>query len=108
MKNFAEWIKNFEDVFPQEPININNPENKQTMIRVEKWNKYTKKLDGGDIVFFNTWEEAKKWMEEDYFINSGGLFSSKQERINNNKEDGVFYRVKKEIGSAEAHNEFGY
>lgn len=111
MKTFLEWIFGFEDVFPEKPIPLNNPENKRTMFRIERWTKYDKSendLDGGDIFFFDTWEEAKEWMSDDYFFHSGGWNMSKEERIEFNKEHGVFYKAQEEFGDAEAHSEWGY
>lgn len=113
MKTFFEWVK--DSVFPQKPQIIPNPENKPTMIRVERWNKYIKKtndLDGGDIFFFDTWEDAKKWMNDDYYMFAAGSDMAQnmtlQQRVEFNQEHGVFYKAIMEFGSAEAHNEFGY
>jgi len=112
MKTFFEWLKeSLDSIFPEKPKNISNPEGRPTMFRIERWSKYIKDsndLDGGDIFFFDTWEEALNWMERDYYENSGWFGMDKKQRIEFNIEHGVFYKSSMEIGSAEAHNEFGY
>lgn len=104
--NFREW----EEIFPPKPKEIPNPENGPTMIRVERHTKYTPKkgLDGGDIFFFDTWEEALEWMKSDYYEHSGGWSMTRDERVAHNMEHGVHYKAVTEKGSAEAHGEWGY
>lgn len=105
-------LENDNNVFPEEPNPLNNPKKKQEMIRVERHNKYTTVVDGGDIFFFDNWSDAKKWMNDDYYMFAAGADMAKnmiqQERVRFNQEHGVFYKAFREFGSAEAHNEFGY
>jgi len=108
MKSFIEWMD--DKVFPPRPAPLQNQEGKQTMIRVERHSKYTPKkgLDGGDIFFFDTWEEALEWMRADYYENSGGWSMTRDERVEFNREHGVHYKTAEEFGNAESHMEFGY
>lgn len=106
MKSFNEWLE--EKVFPSKPPEIQDPG--PTMIRVERHNKYTpeKGLDGGDIFFFDTWEEALEWMKSDYYEHSGGWSMTRDERVAHNMEHGVHYKAVMEKGDAESHSEWGY
>jgi hypothetical protein len=109
MKTFFEWME--ESVFPSKPKSIPNPDGKPIMIRVERWSNYVQKpedLDGGDIFFFDAWEEALEWMKKDYYEYSGSWDFNKEDRLAFNLEHGVRYKAFEELGSAEAHNEFGY
>lgn len=111
--NFYNFYNLIESkIFPEEPKSLYNPENKQEMIRVERHNKYANDVDGGDIFFFDNWEHAQKWMNNDYYMFAAGADMAQnmtpQKRIEFNIEHGVFYKAFRELGSAEAHNEFGY
>jgi len=77
-----------DKVFPTRLVPLNNPEGKQTMVRVERHSNYTpqKGLDGGDVFFFDTWEEALEWMKADYYENSGGWSMTRDERVEFNRE----------------------
>lgn len=109
MKTFLEWLK--ESVFPERPDPVFNPNENPVMIKVERWSKYVndeKDLDGGDIFFFDNWEDALAWMKRDYYENSGGVDMDLTQRVRFNMEHGIRYKAFEEKGNAEAHNEFGY
>lgn len=108
MKSFNEWLE--DQVFPSKPQEPHNPENKQTMVRIERHTKYTQEngLDGGDIFFFDTWEEALDWMKGDYYEYSGGWSVTRDERVAHNMEHGIHYKAVVEFGNAQSHSEWGY